>query len=92
MGAAVSSDGRVLWVSTGRGKSVVAIDTASRAVTRVVADVGERPWGLALSADGKVLFVANGPSNDVAAIDTASGAILRRIAAGRSPWGVAVGP
>jgi YVTN family beta-propeller protein len=52
--------------------------------------VGTRPWGLALSPDGSRLYTANGPSNDVSVVDTAALSLVARIAAGRSPWGVAV--
>ena len=47
MGAVLTPDGRTIYVSNGRGRSVVAIDVATQAVTRTFADVGERPWGVA---------------------------------------------
>lgn len=90
MGLALSSDERTLWVSTGRGGSVVAVELGSGA-TFSVDGVGARPWGLALCHDGRRLYTANGPSNDVTVIDTATRAVVRRIAVGASPWGVAAG-
>jgi YVTN family beta-propeller protein len=54
--------------------------------------VGTRPWGIALSADGSRLYTANGPSNDVSIVDTATLRVIRKIPAGRSPWGVVLGP
>jgi YVTN family beta-propeller protein len=90
MGARVSPDGKTLWVSTGRAKTVVAIDVASLAITRTIGDVGVRPWGLDLTPDGKLLYVATGPSNEVAVIDTARGVVTKRVRAGSSPWGVAI--
>jgi YVTN family beta-propeller protein len=61
MGVIASSNGRQVFVSTGRGKTVVTIDTATNTPTGVV-EVGERPWGIAASADGRTVFTANGPS------------------------------
>ena len=92
MGVVVSPDGRRAFVSTGRGKSVAVIDTASDEVTGVIPDVGERVWGIDITPDGKTLYTANGPSNDVSVIDVATLKVVKRIPAGQSPWGVAVGP
>jgi YVTN family beta-propeller protein len=89
MGAVVSPDGNLLFVTTGRGGTVVAIATATNEPIGSVA-VGTRPWGLALSPDGTRLYTANGPSNDVSVVDTASLALITRVAVGQSPWGVAV--
>jgi YVTN family beta-propeller protein len=67
----------------------VAIDTGTdRPVWSV--EVGTRPWGIAVSRDGGTLYTANGPSNDVAIVDVASRAVRARVAAGASPWGVAL--
>ena len=90
MGAVLSPDGRELFVSNGRGRSVSVIDVATRQVTRTFADVGTRPWGIGISPDGQSVYTANGPSADLSVIDAASGRVTRRIALGGSPWGVAV--
>ena len=90
MGAVISPDGRLLYVSLGRAKSVAVIDVASRKHLRSIEDVGTRPWGIALRADGKKLYTANGPSADVSVIDTESGKVEARITTGGSPWGVVV--
>jgi YVTN family beta-propeller protein len=90
MGAAMSADGRTLYVTTGRGGSVVYVDTATASITRTIDDVGTRPWGIGVTPDGKKLYTANGPSNDVSVIDAASGRILSKVKAGSLPWGVAV--
>jgi PQQ-dependent catabolism-associated beta-propeller protein len=89
MGLAITRNGAALYVSTGRGKKVVAIDTASEKVSGAV-EVGDRPWGIALSPDEKLLFTANGPSNDVSVVDVATRQVVRRIKAGDRPWGVLV--
>jgi len=90
MGTALSPDGRLLYVSTGRAKGVVVIDVAKKAVQSMYQDVGQRPWGIAVSPDGKTLFTANGPSGDVSFIDASTGAVQKKVKVGGSPWGVAV--
>jgi YVTN family beta-propeller protein len=87
MSGAVSPDGTLLYMSTGRAKQVLAVDLASGAVRGSV-ESGARPWGLALSADGTRLYAANGPSNDVAIIDARAMSVIARVAVGQKPWGV----
>ena len=89
MGLAMSPDGRTLYATTGRGGSVLAVDTEKLEVTGTV-KVGKRPWGIAISPDGRKLYVANGPSNDLSVIDVASMKEVARIPCGQSPWGVTV--
>jgi YVTN family beta-propeller protein len=89
MGQVMSPDGKQLFVSTGRSKMVLIVDTASDTVVGSV-EAGPRPWGLALSADGKTLYSANGPSNDVSVIDVASRTVTKKIPVGDSPWGLAL--
>jgi YVTN family beta-propeller protein len=90
MGAVMSPDGREVFVSLGRAKSVAVLDAASRKFVRSIEDVGARPWGIGISPDGKKLYTANGPSADVSVVDVLSGKVDRRIAVGGSPWGIAV--
>ena len=45
MGGAMSPDGKFLYMTTGRGKTVAVIDAAARRVTAKV-QVGDRPWGI----------------------------------------------
>ena len=91
MGIVISPDGRRAYVTTGRGGTVVAIDTAADEVTKVIPSVGARPWGIGITPDGKTLYTANGPSNDVSVIEVATLAVKSRIKAGESPWGIAIG-
>lgn len=91
MGIAPSADGRYVFVSTGRGKSVVIIDTATNEATGAV-EVGERPWGIAVSPDGRTVFTANGPSNDVSFVDVAGRRVIAKVKVGDRPWGVAFLP
>jgi YVTN family beta-propeller protein len=85
----LSSDGKTAYVSTGRGKQVFMIDTATDKVTGSL-EVGDRPWGIGLSPDGKFLYTANGPSNDVSVVDLEMKTVIKKIKAGASPWGVLV--
>ena len=88
MGMVATPDGRQMLVSTGRGRSLVIIDTATNTATGAV-EVGERPWGVAVSRDGRTAFTANGPSNDVSFVDVASRTVIAKVKVGDRPWGVA---
>ncbi len=83
----VSLDDRVIYVTTGRGRTLVEIDNKTYEPLRQVT-LGTRPWGLAISPDGKTLYTANGPSNDVSVVDSESFAVVATVSVGDSPWGV----
>ena len=87
MAVLTSTDGKKLYVSTGRGHKVFVIDTATNKVESSF-EVGERPWGIALSPDGKTLFTANGPTNDVSVVDLATRTVTKKIKVSGGPWGV----
>jgi YVTN family beta-propeller protein len=87
----VSPDGKQVYASTGRGGSVVVVDTTTYEVLNTI-PVGKRPWGIAFSPDGKYLFTANGPSDDVSVVDVASGKEITRVPSPGSPWGVVAVP
>jgi len=89
MSVLLSPDGKKLYASTGRGKTVFTIDTETNKVLGSV-EVGRRPWGIALSPDGKTLYSANGPSNDVTAVDVATNTVTKKFKAGEGPWGIIV--
>jgi YVTN family beta-propeller protein len=91
MGIVVSPDGKTVYVTTGRGGTVLSLNAETLAEQKEVA-VGKRPWGLAMSPDGKYLFTANGPSNDVSVIDAAAMTVVSKVPAGNGPWGVVVVP
>jgi YVTN family beta-propeller protein len=92
MGLVISPDGRTLYASGGRGKTVhvIALDEASPRVKNTITDVGVRPWGIGITRGGARLYTANGPAGDVSIIDTATGSVLRHLAVGGSPWGIAI--
>lgn len=85
----LSPDDRIVYVTTGRGRTLVAIDAASFQPVKQVT-VGTRPWGLAVSPDGSKLYTANGPSNDVSIVDAESFEVIATVPVGTSPWGVAI--
>ncbi len=87
MAALMSPDGKTLYVSTGRGKQLFFIDTATNKPTGSV-EVGQRPWGVALSPDAKTLFTANGPSTDLTVVDLATKTVTKKVKLTGSPWGV----
>ena len=89
MGLAVA-DHRI-YVSEGRARSVAVLDTSTDEVTKTIADVGARPWGIAVAPNGLV-FTANGPSNDVSVIDPRTDRVVQHIPTGASPWGIAIAP
>jgi YVTN family beta-propeller protein len=89
MAVLLSPDAKKLYVSTGRGRQVFTIDTATNKVVGSV-EVGARPWGIALSPDAKTLYSANGPSNDISVVDLATNTVTKKIKCGTSPWGVIV--
>jgi YVTN family beta-propeller protein len=82
MGLVLSPDGRTLYVTNGRAKSISVIDVATHQVTRTYDDIGARPWGIGISPDGKMLYTANGSSGDVSVVDAATGKVVSRIATG----------
>jgi YVTN family beta-propeller protein len=89
VGMTVSHDGKLLYVVTGRGQTLVAIDVQSGGQVASV-EVGPRPWGVAISPDGDTLFTANGSSDDVSVVDAASMKVTARIPVGSSPWGLVI--
>lgn len=89
MGTAISVDGKELYVSTGRGNSIVLIETTTNAVSATI-PVGNRAWGIALSPDGSKLYSANGASDDVSVIDVNARKEVKRIKVGSGPWGVTI--
>ncbi len=90
MGMAVTKDGSTLYVTTGRAKTLFALDLKTNAIRDTWPLTGTRSWGIALSPDEKLLFTANGPSHNVTVVDTETGKVVADIKAGTLPWGVAV--
>ncbi len=91
MGVALSPDGKVAYVTTGRGKRLFALDLDT-CFERWSVEVGDRPWGVAVSPDGAKVYTANGSSNDVSVVDVQTQRVVSRIQVGGRPWGLAVSP
>lgn len=89
MDAAISKDGKELYVSTGRGNAVAIIDTEKNEVATTI-PVGNRVWGIALDRTGSKLYTANGASHNVSAVDLKLRKELRRIKVGDGPRGIAI--
>jgi len=86
-----STDGRLLYVTTGRFGALLEVDPHSGQIVRTIEKVGQRPWGVVLSGDGQKAYTANGPAGDISIVDLKSGQVEARIAVGGSPWGIAAG-
>ena len=91
MGGVASPDGKFVFMTTGRGKNVVILETATNKQIASI-EVGERPWGIAVSPRWRTVFTANGPSNDVSIVDVASRAVKAKVPVGDRPWGIVFVP
>jgi YVTN family beta-propeller protein len=92
MGMAASPDGRHVYVTTGRGRTIVKIDVATNTIVGEPLDIGERPWGLAISPDGREIYTANGQSNDVSIVNAETWTVTARVKVGERPWGAVLLP
>jgi YVTN family beta-propeller protein len=90
MGAVVAAGSPRLYVTTGRTRRLVTIDTDTHDVLNAT-DVGERPWGVAADSARGLVYTANGPANDVSVVDINRQAIVARIPVGANPWGAIFG-
>jgi YVTN family beta-propeller protein len=86
MGTASTPDGKFVFVTTGRSRMLMVVDTTTDTVSGSI-DAGQRPWGLAVSSDGQTVYTANGPSDDVSIIDVAGRRVVKTVPVGRGPWG-----
>ncbi|MDP6543777.1 MAG: c-type cytochrome [Phycisphaerae bacterium] len=87
LSAAVSPDGKTLYVSDRTAGCVTLLDAVSGGKIRDIRIAGE-PNGLVLSGDGKTLYVAQRKTGSIALIDTAAATVDKHISVG--PWPVAV--
>jgi YVTN family beta-propeller protein len=84
--SALLLSGSRLFTASATTDSIAVIDTATRKITRTLADPppsgpreGSTPNALIASADGKRLFVAEADNNAVAVFDVGTGKLLGRI-------------
>ena len=85
----MAPDGKHVYITTGRGGTLVALDTATNEFSGSV-KVGARPWGVGISPDGKRLYTANGPSGDVSVVSADTLTVEKTVKAGDAPWGIAI--
>jgi YVTN family beta-propeller protein len=86
--AVLAPNGKLIYVTTGAGRSVLIVDPVKKALVGTIDAVGAFPRGIAISPDGKKLYTANGPSNDVSIIDIASKKVEGHVAVPGAPWGI----
>jgi len=89
--AAVSPDGRQLYVPDHDSGTVSVVDTAARTVIGEIA-VPAHPHWVAFSPDGRRVYTANHESNVISVLDTATRSVVGEVPAQRSPHSVAVHP
>ncbi len=71
----------IAFVSSQRDDEVLAVDIATKAITRI--SVGVQPNKILLSPDQNLLYVANGDSDSVSVIDTNSDKVVQTISLSR---------
>ncbi|WP_028923684.1 Hsp70 family protein [Pseudonocardia acaciae] len=89
--AAVTADGRWLYVPNHDSGTVSVIDTANNTVAREI-KVPANPHWIEFSKDGTRAYTANHESNLIAVLDTATGAVTAQIPVQTSPHSLAVHP
>jgi YVTN family beta-propeller protein len=85
---AISSDGRMLFVSNEDSGEMTALDLESGTIKARV-KVGDEPEGVTTSPDGALVFVSCEGTNEVVAVDTKTLTIAGRIPTGPRPRSIA---
>jgi YVTN family beta-propeller protein len=91
-GAALSPDGKRLYVTAGASSAVIVIDVGKQAAIGRIDGIGGFARAVTVSGNGRKLYVGNTGSNDLAVVNVASAKVERRIKLGAPPWAVAVAP
>ncbi len=89
--AAVTPDGKRLYVPNHDSGTVSVIDTATRTVTKEITVAPDPHW-VAFSADGTRAYTANHESNLVSVLDTATDTVVATVPVGKSPHSLAIHP
>lgn len=89
--AAVTADGKTLYVPNHDSGTVSMIDTASLKVIREI-KVPPDPHWIEFSKDGTRAFMADHESNLIGVLDVASSSVIGQIPVGTSPHALAVHP
>ena len=78
-GVALSTDGKLGWISDGGGNAVVAFDRATLATVATI-PVGTNPDGIIFEPATQTIWAFNGRSKDVSVIDAATEKVVATIA------------
>ena len=89
--AALSADGRRLFVADRGEQAISVIDTTTQSATAKL-KVGHSPNGVALAPDGRTLWLANYDDDTIQAIDTATLAVGKPISVGSHPRSITIAP
>jgi YVTN family beta-propeller protein len=89
--AAVTADGRLLYVPNHDSGTVSVIDTASLKLVKEI-KVAPNPHWIEFSKDGARAFTANHESNLISVLDLKTDAVLATVPVGTSPHALAVHP
>ncbi|WP_316689150.1 Hsp70 family protein [Pseudonocardia sp. H11422] len=89
--AAVTPDGKRLYVPNHDSGTVSVVDTSTNAVVGEI-KVAPNPHWIEFSRDGTRAYTANHESNLISVLDVASGTVLAEIPVGTSPHSLAVHP
>ncbi len=82
--AAVTADGRLIWVVNAASNDLTVVDIPSRQRVAHI-EVGDNPRGIVLSKDGKQAFVNNTLAGTISVIDTASFQVTQTVQVTRLP-------
>lgn len=90
-GIAVTTDGRMAYISDFEAGSILAIDTATNTIAHVF-QLNTDTDALAISPDGTRLYATNQTLDTVNVVDTATGSILATIPVGTEASAIAITP
>jgi YVTN family beta-propeller protein len=85
--AAVSPNGKEIYVACEAGDSVIVVDTSKQEKVAEI-PVGGQPADVTFSPDGRLAYVTNRLDDDVSVIDVATRTVLRTLLVGDEPHGV----
>jgi len=89
--AAVTPDGRRLYVPNHDSGTIAVVDTTTRAMTAEIRVAPDPHW-VEFSPDGRQAYAADHESNLVSVIDTGTDTVVAEVPVQRSPHSVAVHP
>jgi len=85
--AAVSPNGKEVYVACEAGNSVIVVDTSTQEKVAEIA-VGGQPADVTFSPDGRLAYVSNRLDDNVSVVEVATRKVLRTLPVGDEPHGV----